>query len=143
MPGKVNPVMSEMVIQVAAQVVGNDLAITMGCKESFFELNVGMPMMAHNLLESVRLLSAAARAFADRCVRGIEADVERCEQLVEQSLAMCTSLAPLIGYDAAAAIAKQAFKENKTVRQVAIEKKVLSESELDKALDARSMTEPH
>ncbi|MEE9293794.1 MAG: class II fumarate hydratase [Phycisphaerae bacterium] len=143
MPGKVNPVMSEMVIQVAAQVMGNDLAVTMGCRESFFELNVGMPLIAHNLLESIRLLAAAARVFADRCVDGIEADVERCQQLIEQSLAMCTSLAPLIGYDAAAAIAKEAFSQNKTVRQVALEKKVLTEAELDKALDARHMTEPH
>jgi len=143
MPGKVNPVMSEMVIQVAGQVAGNDHAIMMGCRESFFELNVGMPLIAYNLLESIRLLSNAARVFADRCVAGIEADAERCQELVEQSLAMCTSLAPLIGYDAAAAIAKEAYKAGKTVRQVALEKKVLSEAELNKALDARGMTEPH
>jgi fumarate hydratase, class II len=142
MPGKVNPVMSEMVIQVAAQVTGNDVAVTMGCRESFFELNVAMPMMAHNLLESVRLLANAARVFADRCVSGIEADKTRCEELVEQSLAMCTSLAPKIGYDAAAAIAKEAFASGKTVRQVASEKKVLSDAELDETLNARRMTEP-
>lgn len=143
MPGKVNPVMSEMLIQVTAQVMGNDLAVTMACRESFFELNVGMPVMAHNLLESIRLLASGARVFADRCVVGIAADAERCESLVEQSLAMCTSLAPLIGYDAAAAIAKEAFAAGKTVRQVALEKKVLSEAELNKALDPRQMTEPH
>jgi fumarate hydratase class II len=143
MPGKVNPVMSEMVSQVAAQTIGNDATITMACRESFFELNVGMPVMAHNLLESIRLLASAARVFADRCVKGIEADVERCEELVEQSLAMCTSLAPLIGYDTAAAIAKEAFSQGKTVRQVALEKKVLSEADLNKALDPRAMTEPH
>ncbi|MCH7526410.1 MAG: class II fumarate hydratase [Planctomycetes bacterium] len=143
MPGKVNPVMSEMVAQVAAQVMGNDLAVTLACRESYFELNVGMPVMAHNLLESIRLLASAARVFADRCVKGIEADAERCEELVEQSLAMCTSLAPLIGYDQAAAIAKEAFAKGKTVRQVALEKKVLSEAELNKALDPRAMTEPH
>ena len=143
MPGKVNPVMSEMVAQVAGQVMGNDHAIAIACRESFFELNVAMPLMAHNLLESIRLLSTAARVFADRCVVGIEADRERCEELVERSLAMCTSLAPLIGYDEAAAIAKEAFKQGKTVRQVAMERKVLPEKELDAALDARAMTEPH
>ncbi len=143
MPGKVNPVMSEMVAQVAGQVLGNDHAIVMGCRESFFELNVGMPLMGHNLLESIRLLSSAARVFADRCVVGIEANVERCEELVEQSLAMCTSLAPKIGYDNAAAIAKEAFKSGQTVRQVALAKGALPEAELNETLNARHMTEPH
>lgn len=142
MPGKVNPVMSEMVMQVAGQVTGNDTAVAMGCRESFYELNVGMPMMAHNILESIRLLTAAARVFADRCIAGIEANRERCEELVEQSLAMCTSLAPKIGYDNAAAIAKEAFSTGKTVRQIALEKAVLSEAELNETLDARRMTEP-
>ncbi len=142
MPGKVNPVMCEMVIQVAGQVAGNDHAIVMGCRESYFELNVGMPLIAHNLLESIRLLANAAQVFNDRCVAGIEANVERCEELVEQSLAMCTSLAPRIGYDKAAAIAKEAHETGKTVRQVALEKKVLSEEELNQALDPRQMTEP-
>ncbi len=143
MPGKVNPVMSEMLAQVAGQVMGNDQAIAFACRESFFELNVGMPLMAHNLLESIRLLAAGARIFADRCVAGIEADEDRCEKLVERSLAMCTSLAPLIGYDAAAAIAKDAFDQGKTIRQVAMEKKLLTDEELTAALDGRAMTEPH
>ena len=143
MPGKVNPVMSEMVVMVAAQVIGNDAAVTVGCRDGHYELNVMMPMMAHNLLESVRLLTSAANVFADRCVAGIEANQERCGELVEQSLAMCTSLAPLIGYDNAAAIAKEAFKTGKTVREVALEKGVLGEDELAKALDAMGMTEPH
>ncbi len=142
MPGKVNPVMSEMLIQVGAQVIGNDTAVTLACRESFFELNVAMPLMAHNLLESVRLLSSAARVFADRCVAGIEANEERCRELIEGSLAMCTSLAPKIGYDKAAAIAKEAFASGKTVRQVAKEMKVLPEEELDKTLDAMAMTRP-
>ena len=142
MPGKVNPVMSEMVIQVAAQVIGQDVALTLGARDSIFELNIMMPLMAHNLLESIRLLSAAARVFADRCVADLEANTERCEELIEQSLAMCTSLAPLIGYDQAAAIAKEAFATGKTVRQVALDKKALSEAELNNALDPRSMTEP-
>jgi fumarate hydratase class II len=142
MPGKVNPVMSEMLIQVCGQVIGNDAAVTAGCHQSFFELNVGMPLMAHNLLESIRLLSNAARVFADRCVAGIEADKERCAELIEGSLAMCTSLAPKIGYDKAAAIAKEAFATGKTIRQVAKEQKALPDAELDKTLDPMSMTRP-
>ncbi len=142
MPGKTNPVMSEMLIQVCAQVIGNDAAVTIGCRDGHFELNVMMPMMSYNLLESVRLLSSAARVFADRCVKGIEADEKRCGELIEGSLAMCTSLAPHIGYDKAAAIAKEAYATGKTVRQVAKEKKVLTDAELDKALDPLSMTKP-
>jgi fumarate hydratase class II len=143
MPGKVNPVMSEMVLQVCAQVIGNDATIAWGgAFGSTFELNVMMPVIAYNLLQSIELLSRAARVFADRCVSGIEANKERCETLVEQSLAMCTSLAPLIGYDKAAEVAKESFKSGKTVRQVAIEKKLLDEAQLKKAMDARRMTEP-
>jgi fumarate hydratase class II len=144
MPGKVNPVMSEMVLQVCAQVIGNDATITFSGSGlgSSFELNVMMPVMAYNLLQSIELLARAARVFADRTVAGIEANRERCESLVEQSLAMCTSLAPLIGYDKAADIAKESFKTGKTVRQVAADRKVMSEAELNKAMDARRMTQP-
>jgi fumarate hydratase class II len=142
MPGKVNPVMCEMVLQVAAQVHGHDAAIVLACRDGHFELNTMMPLMAHNLLESVRLLSNAARTFADRCIAGLQADQERCQQLVEQSLAMCTALAPLIGYDAAAAIAKEAHATGKTVRQLAIEKNILDQASLEEAFDPRAMTEP-
>jgi fumarate hydratase class II len=143
MPGKVNPVMSEMVLQVAAQVVGNDATITWGAGfGSTFELNVMMPVIAHSLLESVHILSSAARIFADRCVDGLTANAERCAELVEDSLAMCTSLAPVIGYDKAAEIAKESMKSGKTVRQVAMEKKVLGDAELKKALDPMRMTSP-
>jgi len=143
MPAKVNPVMSEMVLQVAAQVVGNDATIAWsGAMGSTFELNVMMPVRAYNLLQSIELLSRAATVFADRCVAGLEANRERCESLVEQSLAMCTSLAPLIGYDKAGDIAKESFKTGKTVRAIAQERKVLPDAELKKALDARRMTEP-
>ena len=143
MPGKVNPVMSEMVLQVSAQVVGNDATIAYGnALGSTFELNVMMAVMAYNLLQSADLLTKAARVFADRCVTGIEADRDRCESLVEQSLAMCTSLAPLIGYDKAAAIAKESFKSGKTVREVAREQKALDDKALDEALDPRAMTRP-
>ena len=144
MPGKVNPVMCEMVLQVAAQVVGNDAAIALAGSPlgSTFELNVMMPVMAYNLLQSIELLGRASHVFAMRCADGIEADRERCEQLVEHSLAMCTSLAPKIGYDAAADIAKEAFKTGKTVRQVAEAKAVATSEELNKLLDARRMTQP-
>ncbi|HEX8521014.1 MAG TPA: class II fumarate hydratase, partial [Tepidisphaeraceae bacterium] len=144
MPGKVNPVMSEMVLQVAAQVVGNDSTIAFAASGlgSTFELNVMMPVMAYNLLQSIELLSRAARVFADRTVKGMAANRERCESLVEQSLAMCTSLAPLIGYDKAADIAKESHKTGKTVRQVARERKYMDDAALDKALNARRMTQP-
>jgi fumarate hydratase, class II len=144
MPGKVNPVMSEMVLMVCAQVIGNDATIAFAGSGlgSTFELNVMMPVMAFNLLQSIELLSRAARVFADRCALGLEANVERCEGLVEQSLAMCTALAPIIGYDKAADIAKESFKTGKTVRQVAAERKLMSDAELNKAMDARRMTQP-
>jgi len=143
MPGKVNPVMSEMMLQVAAQVVGNDATVAWGAAMgSTFELNVMMPVMAYNILQSIELLGKAARVFADRCVAGIEVNRERCEGLVEQSLAMCTSLAPLIGYDKAAEVAKESFKTGKTVREIALEKKLLSDADLNKAMDAKRMTQP-
>ncbi len=143
MPGKVNPVMSEMVLQAAAQVVGNDATVAWaGAMGSTFELNVMMPVMAFNLMQSIELLARAARVFADRCAAGIEVNRHRCEQLVEQSLAMCTALAPRIGYDKAAEIAKESLKTGKTVRQVAMEKRLMSEAELNKLLDARRMTTP-
>lgn len=144
MPGKVNPVMSEMVLQVAAQVIGNDACIAVAASGlgSTFELNVMMPVMAYNLLQSIELLSRAATVFADRCVAGMQANVERCQSLVEQSLAMCTSLAPLIGYDRASEIAKKSLQTGKTVRAVAMEMNVLDEATLNKALDPHRMTEP-
>ena len=142
MPGKVNPVIGESVTQVAAQVIGNDAAITIGGQSGNFELNVMMPMMADNLLESIRLLSRVSRVFVDKCVDGIEASEERCGELIEQSLAMCTSLAPIIGYDAAAAIAKEAYATGSTVREVARRKGVISDEELERVLDPESMTRP-
>ena len=143
MPGKVNPVMCESVIQVAAQVVGNDAAVGFaGALGGNFELHVLMPVMAYNMLESIELLASVSRTFSDKCIKGIEANTQRCEELIEQSLAMCTSLAPLIGYDDAADIAKESFKTGKTVRQVALERKVLSAEQLQNALDPMKMTEP-
>jgi fumarate hydratase class II len=143
MPGKVNPVMSEMVLQVAAQVIGSDATVAWGAAiGSTFELNVMMPVIAFNLLQSVELLANAARIFADRCIDGLEANAGRCAQLVEQSLAMCTSLAPAIGYDKAAEVAKESLKTGKTVRQVAAEMKLLADAQLTKVLDPIRMTQP-
>ena len=142
MPGKVNPVMCEMLTMVSAQVMGNDVAINIGGQGGNFELNVYLPMMAHNLLQSVEILANGARTFTDRCVTGIEANEEICTQSVERNLAICTSLAPAIGYDKAAAISKEAFKTNRTVREVAIEWDVLPVDELNALLDGRAMTEP-
>jgi fumarate hydratase class II len=143
MPGKINPVMSEMMLQVAAQVIGNDATVAWAAAVgSSFELNVMMPVMAFNLLQSIELLSRAARIFADRCVAGLDANAEHCAELVEQSLAMCTSLAPVIGYDNAAEVAKESVKTGKTIRQVATEKKLMGDAELKKVLDPMRMTKP-
>ncbi len=142
MPGKVNPVVAESMIQVCLWVIGADLSVTLGGLQSFFELNVAMPLIGAQMLESVHLLAASAKNFADACVAGIEADRERCESLVEQSLAMCTPLAPVIGYDKAAEIAKTAYKEGKTVREVARKLSGLSDKQLDEIFNLRALTEP-
>jgi len=142
MPGKVNPVMAESLIQVCAQVIGNDAALTLGGLSGNFELNVMMPLIAHNLLQSIDLLGGAVAAFEERCLRELSADRERCEGLIEESLAMCTALAPAIGYDRAAEVAKQAYQNGKTVREVARESLDIDASELERLLDPRPMTEP-
>jgi fumarate hydratase class II len=143
MPGKVNPVMCEMVIQVGAQVIGNDSAVTFSnALGSTFELNVMMPVLAHNLLQSIQLLTNASRVFVRRCVEGLEADVAKCAANIEQSLAMCTSLAPVIGYDKAAEIAKIAFESGRTVREVASEISGLDEAKLNQLLNAINQTGP-
>jgi fumarate hydratase, class II len=142
MPGKVNPVMCEAVVQVCAQVFGNDTAVRWGGATGQLELNVMMPMIAHNVLESIRLLSNVLRVFQDKCISGITANRERCEELVEYSMAMVTSLAPIIGYDRAAEIAKESAKTGKTIRQLCREKQVLPEAELNSALDPVEMTKP-
>ncbi len=126
MPGKVNPVIPESLLMICAQVIGHDSAITWGCAAGNFELNVMMPVIAYDLLDSIELLSAGVRNFTQRCVNGIEANREKTGALVEQSLAMATALTPEIGYDRAAAIAKDAYETGRTVREVAIEKSGLS-----------------
>jgi fumarate hydratase, class II len=142
MPGKVNPVIPEAVTMVAAQVMGNHTTITVGGQGSWFELNVMMPVMTHAMLQSITLMSTASRALAEKCVDGIIANEDRCRELLEGNLSLATALAPKIGYDEAAAIAKQAFKEGKTAREVARERQSLPDDELDEVLDPRAMTEP-
>ena len=142
MPGKVNPVMCEMLLQVCAQVQGNDAAITFSGSFGNFELNVMMPVMAHNLLQSIELLAKACEVFARRCVAGLEADREKCNSNLELSLSNCTVLAPVIGYDKAAKIAKVAFQTNRTVRQVALEISGLDKARLDELLDPARQTAP-
>ncbi|MEY2480312.1 MAG: fumarate hydratase, class [Verrucomicrobiota bacterium] len=142
MPGKVNPVMCESVLMVCAQVIGNDAAITWAGANGNFELNVMMPLMAHDILESIRLLANVSEIFCEKCVKGITANETRCRELVELSMAMVTSLAPKIGYDRAAEIAKESAKTGKTVREICEAKKVLPPDELKRALDPIAMTEP-
>ena len=141
MPGKVNPVAAEVVRQVAAQVIGNDTVVTVAGALGDFELNVMMPVMGHNLLQSIALLSRAAVLFAERAVDGLDADRERALHLVEQSFPIVTALVPRIGYDAAADIAKEALATGRGVREIAAERNVLTPRELEEALDVRRMTE--
>jgi fumarate hydratase, class II len=141
MPGKVNPVIPESVLMVCAQVVGNDAAITWGGASGSFELNVMMPMIAHNLLQSIEILASASRLLRERCVVDIVADRARANELVERSLAMVTSLVPRIGYDQAAAIAHEAYAKGRTVREICLERGVLPREELEKLLDPWAMTE--
>jgi len=142
MPGKVNPVMPEVVTQVAAQVIGNDAAITVGGMQGHFELNVFVPLLARNLLDSIKLLASAARLLAEKCVDGIEANREQCERYAELTLSAATALNPYIGYDAATEIVKEAASSGRSLREVARDRGV-EEDVLDKALDYRAMAKPH
>jgi fumarate hydratase class II len=142
MPGKVNPVMCEAVVQVAAQVMGNHVACTVGAQWGQLDLNTMLPLIARNLLESVRLLARVSRVFADRAIRGLTANADTCTGYVEISPSMATALNPLIGYDRAAEIAKRSFKERRPVRELAGEMTTLSAEEIARALDPRRQTEP-
>jgi len=144
MPGKVNPVMCESMMQVCARVIGNDQTLAFsGATGGNFELNIMMPVMGHTALESIRLLASVSRAFVEFCALEMEANREACEASVEKSLAMVTSLNPHIGYERAAALAKEAFKTGKTIRQLCQDQKILPEATLNEALDPWRMTEPH
>jgi len=140
MPGKVNPVIAESLLMVCAQVIGYDATITWCCAAGNFELNVMMPVMAYDLLESIELLAGASRNFDRRLIQGLEADAERASGYIEQSLAMCTVLAPVIGYEKAASIAKEAYRSGRTVREVARETSGIPEDRLNELLDPRSQT---
>ncbi|MDX1578318.1 MAG: class II fumarate hydratase [Gemmatimonadota bacterium] len=142
MPGKVNPVMAESVCQVCAQVIGNDAAIVVGGQAGNFELNVMIPVMAHNLLESIEILSTVSVEFAERCVEGITANEERCRRNAESTAALATALAPVIGYDRAAELAKRSLKEDRTLRELVLEEGLVEAEALDEILDFRAMTEP-
>ncbi len=143
MPGKVNPVMCESLMQTAARVIGNDQTVSFaGASGGQFQLNVMMPVMADAALESVRLLAAALNAFRDLCLADLEANPESCQASVERSLSMATALNPLVGYETAAALAKEAFKTGKTIRDLCQEKNILPETELERALDPWRMTRP-
>ena len=141
MPSKVNPVIPEMVCQVAAQVIGNDSAIAWGGANGNLELNVMMPMMAHNLLDSIGLLASASSTFRERCVDGIEADADRARRLVESNLIVVTALNPRIGYDRAAEVAKEAYASGRTIRDVVLDMGLMEPEELDEVLDIKRMTE--
>ncbi len=142
MPAKVNPVICESMMMVAAHVMGNDACVAVCGQHGNFELNVMLPVMAHNVLESAEILAAAALNFTTACVSGIEANKDRCAEFAENSLATCTSLAPKIGYDLAAKVAKKAYAEGKSVREAAREMKVLPDAELERVLDLMAMTKP-
>ena len=141
MPGKVNPVIAESVIQAAAQVMGNDLAILQSGQGSYFELNMMMPVAAHNLLESLDLLASSADNFSNQCIKGLKA-TETGPQMVERGLMLGTALAPAIGYDKAAQIAKEAAASGSTIRETALERTELSAEDLDALLDPVKMTKP-
>jgi fumarate hydratase class II len=144
MPGKVNPVMCESLMQVAARVMGNDQTVAVcGASGGQFQLNIMMPVMGQTTLESIALMAQATEAFVDFCAADMQANVEACEAAVEKSLSMVTSLNPYIGYEKAAALAKEAFKTGKTIRELCREQQVLPDQQLDEALDAMRMTEPH
>jgi len=142
MPGKVNPVMSEMLVQVSIYVMGFDVTNGLAGRDGHFELLVTLPLMCHALHEQIRVLASGARVFTDRCVVGLEADEERCRELVEKSLMLVTALNPVIGYDNAASVAKQAYAENKTLREVLLERGLLDEKQVDELLDPSRMTGP-
>ncbi len=142
MPGKVNPVIPEALLQVCAQVIGNDATVAWGGANGNFELNVMMPVIAHNLLQSIELLANAVKVFEEKCVKGIEANLPRIAETVERSLMLATPLAPVVGYDKAAEIAKTAYKEGKTVREVAKQITDLTDDQLKELLDVSGMVYP-
>ena len=142
MPGKVNPVMCESMIQVCSQVIANDTAITLGGLGGVFELNLMLPLIANNILNSIRILSNSMKVFDEKLIVGIKPNVEKCRDYIDGSLAMCTSLVPIIGYDKAAEIAYEAYKSNRTIKEVVKEKNIIPDDELEVLLDPKTMIKP-
>ena len=142
MPGKVNPVICESMIQICAQVIGNDVTITLGGQGGVFELNMMLPLIAHNLLESIEILSTGSNMFANKLIKGLSANKDKCFGYIEGSLAMCTSLAPVIGYDKAAEVAHKAYETGMTIKEVCIKEKLLDKNKLDELLDPKVMIKP-
>ena len=142
MPGKVNPVIPESLIQVCVQVIGHDSAITLAGLSGNFELNVTMPLIAYNLLQSISLLANGVSNFSKKCLRGLKADRKRCEKMIEESLALATALTPIIGYEEGARIAKKAYLQSKTIREVVEEERLFSKEKLNQLLDPRRMLAP-
>src|SRR6266542_3550374 len=140
MPGKVNPVIAEAVNMVAAQIIGYDTAIAIAAMNGNLDLNVMMPVMAHDLLESIELSSSACRVFAEKCVLGIKANVERCGEYAELTGQLVTAVAPVIGYDKAAAVYKKAVARNTSIRQVILDEKLMSPAKLDEILNLKKLT---
>jgi len=143
MPGKVNPVIAESLMMICAQVIGYDVTVSLCNQAGNFELNVMMPAMIYSVLESSSILAKGVKNFNDRCIQGIQVDEEKCKDYIEQSMAMVTSLAPIIGYDKASQISKEAHKTGRTVRELCQEQAILPEDELSKVLDPMSMTQPN
>jgi len=142
MPGKVNPVICESMLQVCVQVIANDLAITLGAQGGAFELNVMLPLIGNNLIESINILSNAITMFNDKLLKDLKVDKKKCEDYIEKSLSMCTILVPIIGYDKTAQIAYEAYETGKTIRELLLEKNILSDMEVKKILDPSKMTHP-
>ena len=142
MPGKVNPVICESMIQICAQVIGNDVTITLGGQGGVFELNMMLPLIAHNLLESIEILSTGSNMFTNKLIKGLSANKDKCFGYIEGSLAMCTSLAPVIGYDKAAEVAHKAYETGMTIKEICIKEKLLDQGKLDELLDPKAMIKP-
>jgi fumarate hydratase class II len=143
MPGKVNPTQSEAVTQVVAQILGNDVTISFAGSQGNFELNVFKPVMIYNLLQSIQLLADVSRTFTDKCINGLQANIPRINQLLEQSLMLVTALTPKLGYDMAAKVAKEAHETNSTLKEIILKKGLLSEKEVEEALDPSKMISPN
>ena len=139
MPGKVNPVIPEMMMQVSSQVIGNDTAITFAAANGNFELNTMLPVMAHNVLESIAILSTSTKVFWEKLIKGLEANTEKLEGNIQKNSILVTALVPKLGYDTAAEVAKEAMANDKTIKEVLLEKELLSEAEIDELLDIEKL----